>query len=98
MSLLELNGIIFISAVNEQIGPTTKADLLRVAPVLVQRSVLEQGSLATCRDPNAGCVGRIRKAERAERREGSVAPGFVAPSRDEPWLEDLRNGALPGEP
>ena len=74
--------------VNEQIGPTTKADLLRVAPVLVQRSVLDQGSLATCRDPNAGCVGRIRKAERAERREGSVAPGFVAPSRDEPWLEE----------
>eukprot|EP00435_Cladocopium_sp_Y103_P004154 s3956_g1.t1 len=61
------------------------ADLLHAAPVLVQRSVLDQGSLATCRDPNAGCVGRIRKAERRDR---SVAPvGFVAPSRDDPWLK-----------
>ncbi|CAL1131384.1 unnamed protein product [Cladocopium goreaui] len=59
------------------------ADLLRAAPVLVQRSVLDQGSLATCRDPNAGCVGRIRKAERAERGERSAPVGFVAPSRDE---------------
>ncbi|CAK9076022.1 unnamed protein product [Durusdinium trenchii] len=53
------------------------AGLLRSCSPLVQRVVLDQGSLATCRDPNAGCVGRIRKAEK------SASSTFVAPSRDE---------------
>eukprot|EP00434_Breviolum_minutum_P013344 symbB.v1.2.011758.t1/scaffold750.1/size323489/10 len=52
------------------------AGLLCGASTVVQRVVLDQGSLATCRDPNAGCVGRIRKAERSAGR-------MHTPSRDE---------------
>eukprot|EP00439_Symbiodinium_sp_Y106_P043160 s3048_g5.t1 len=43
------------------------AALLREAPGSIQRAVLEGGSLRTCRDPSAGCVGRIRKAEKLRR-------------------------------
>lgn len=56
-----------------------EAGRLRHAPEAVQRAVLGQGSLATCRDPNAGCVGRMRKAENC------LMPSWSPPSRDATW-------------
>eukprot|EP00931_Biecheleriopsis_adriatica_P027798 TRINITY_DN1664_c0_g1_i1.p1 TRINITY_DN1664_c0_g1~~TRINITY_DN1664_c0_g1_i1.p1 ORF type:complete len:850 (+),score=179.01 TRINITY_DN1664_c0_g1_i1:55-2604(+) len=43
------------------------ASMLRDVTPAIQRTVIEQGSLQSCRDPNAGCIGRIRKAQAAPR-------------------------------
>ncbi|CAJ1431069.1 unnamed protein product [Effrenium voratum] len=56
------------------------ANALRAASTQAQQYVLDQGSLQTCRDPNAGCMGRLKRAQ-----AGESAPPllFIPPSRDE---------------
>ncbi|OLP78685.1 hypothetical protein AK812_SmicGene41107 [Symbiodinium microadriaticum] len=72
------------------------AALLREAPGSIQRAVLEGGSLRTCRDPSAGCVGRIRKAEKLRRgapHEASVED-FISAN----WLSGKAAAALRSVP
>lgn len=48
------------------------AGALRTVPPAVQRGVMDLGSLLSCRDPNAGCLGRIRDLQ-----TGKIPLGMV---------------------
>eukprot|EP00434_Breviolum_minutum_P013343 symbB.v1.2.011757.t1/scaffold750.1/size323489/9 len=60
------------------------SNALHSASSVVQRDVLEQGSLASCREPSAGCMSRIRKAESmyGEARKRAPEEGFNAASAE----------------
>jgi len=66
------------------------AESLRLAPPLVQRQVLDQGSLHSCRDPNAGCIGRLNRAQ----REGvshllpGAPPAEASPEEIDAFIDD----------
>jgi len=84
------------------------SNALHSASSVVQRDVLEQGSLASCREPSAGCMSRIRKAEAmyGEARKRAPEEGFNAASAEadvesfiqENHLNDRAAEALRGIP
>ncbi|CAE7194423.1 unnamed protein product, partial [Symbiodinium pilosum] len=64
------------------------AEALRGAAPAVQREVMEQGSLRTCREPSAGCIGRIGKAQKQQHLD----PAPQAKRRREwPSPDDVEN-------
>eukprot|EP00930_Biecheleria_cincta_P030698 TRINITY_DN21276_c0_g1_i1.p1 TRINITY_DN21276_c0_g1~~TRINITY_DN21276_c0_g1_i1.p1 ORF type:complete len:905 (+),score=178.73 TRINITY_DN21276_c0_g1_i1:64-2778(+) len=66
------------------------AESLRLAPPQVQRTVLDQGSLHSCRDPNAGCIGRLNRAQRdgVSHLLPGAPPAEASPEEVDAFIED----------